>query len=132
MITRCTSRSFAIIAGAILAFAAIFTLGGSSASAVCPNVTVTNNTACNVTLYFLCPGTTAIGPIVVGPGAVVVVPMPAGCTPQAVPIICGNRRVLPGGCFNNVSVAPGCCATVCYNPAACTVVFNPTPGPCPC
>jgi hypothetical protein len=64
--------------------------------------------------------------------SVQLVPIPAGCTPTAVPIICGNRRPLASGCLVNVSVAAGCCATVCYNPVACTLVYTPTAGPCPC
>jgi hypothetical protein len=133
MTTRCSSRTLAMMAGAILAFAVLFTLGASTAEAVCANVTVTNNTPCVVKLYFVCPGTTAI-PVTVPANSAVVVPLPAGCTPQVVPIICGGRRPMPLGpsCFTNVSVAPGCCGTVCWDPVACTVIYTPTFGPCPC
>ena len=132
MTTRCSNGPVASMTGALMTLAAIILVASSTARAACPSVGVTNNTSCAVTMYFLCPGLPAIGPITVGPMSFVPVPIPAGCTPTAVPIICGNRRLLTTGCIFNVSVAPGCCATVCYDPVACTLVYTPTLGPCPC
>lgn len=133
MTTRCISRSLAIVAGAILTFAAIFTLGASTASAQCTNFTIINNTSCTVDIYLICPGFPA-SPYTLPPNNTFNIALPAGCgTPEIVPIICGNRRTLrPGTCFKNVSVAPNCCADVCYDITTCTVTYTQVQGPCPC
>jgi len=133
MTTRCSSRSLAMVAGAILTFAAIFALSSSTASAQCSNISMINNTSCTITIYLICPGFPA-SQYVIPPNNTFNVALPAGCgTPEVVPIICGNRRpIAPGACFTNVSVAPGCCANVCYRITACTVTVDPVPGPCPC
>ena len=130
MTTRCTPRSLAMIAGAMLAFATLFTLGASTAEAACANINIINNTTCVVKVYVVCTGLPATLYTVPAMSSVVA-PIPAGCNPQIVPIICGNRRNLPPGCINNVDVG-GCCANVCYSITACFVRFDPVPGPCPC
>jgi hypothetical protein len=129
-ITRRTT--VAMIAGALVMIAALFSAG--TASAQCNSVVVTNNLGCNLQLCLYSP--TGVAPVCWGipAGGPTVITFPAGFVPAGAVSSGGNRYAFGADgctkCFSFTTTGPvRCCGVVCWDPHSCSITINPCTTP---
>ncbi|HVZ38038.1 MAG TPA: hypothetical protein VHI13_02085 [Candidatus Kapabacteria bacterium] len=130
-------RTFVAMIAAAALFALLALPGAQSARAQCAIINVYNFTGCDVTLCLYDAGGNRaciqlrqpIGPY---PLAFVAPFNPAGVISSGKNLypFAGSPACTPCVTLPSPTIISGCCATVCYDPVACTITVNPCGPPC--
>jgi hypothetical protein len=133
--TRCSG---AVVMAAILSLVAISATTTASAQSPCATQQVVNNSPCPFTLNLYDAFGNQGPPFVIaaGPGVATTISLPGTFVPVGVVDAYGNQQpfVAPPkpGCTScmRISFAIVCCASICYDQAACLFTVTPCPLPC--
>jgi hypothetical protein len=119
---RMATKGF-LFATILMLFAIATAYTEANAQTLCCDVTIANNTTCEVEICLNLP----FGPFCLTVPAHTTIKASFPCNPVAADIVlCGLKVPIPtGGCLHNARLGPGCCASVCFT--GCTITVDPSP-----